>query len=88
MRLTKKQKMNKNKLAVIGLGYVGLPLAAEFAKQYAVTGYDINPQRVQDIQSGYDETLEVNHQQLKQVLKNNLNGVYPCTVSPACRQIA
>lgn len=50
--------MNEHKIAVIGLGYVGLPLAVEFGKKYKVLGYDINTQRVQELQNGYDHTLE------------------------------
>jgi len=46
------------KLAIIGLGYVGLPLAIEFGKKYKVLGYDINSTRVTELQSGYDHTLE------------------------------
>ena len=67
------------KLAVIGLGYVGLPLAAEFAKQYSVTGYDINITRVKELRGGNDTTLEVETNELAKVLKNGNrdgNGLY------------
>lgn len=47
-------------IAVIGLGYVGLPLAVEFGKQRRVTGFDINPARIAELQAGRDHTLEVN----------------------------
>ncbi|AEC20679.1 polysaccharide biosynthesis protein [Pusillimonas sp. T7-7] len=47
------------KLAVVGLGYVGLPLAVEFGKQRSVLGFDINPRRVAELKSGQDHTLEV-----------------------------
>ncbi len=50
--------MQNFKIAVIGLGYVGLPLAIEFGKKYKVMGYDINCQRVEELQSGVDHTLE------------------------------
>lgn len=50
--------MNEQKIAVIGLGYVGLPLAIEFGKKNKVLGYDINTQRVDELNSGYDHTLE------------------------------
>ncbi len=50
--------MQNFKIAVIGLGYVGLPLAIEFGKKYKVMGYDINRQRVEELQSGVDHTLE------------------------------
>ncbi|GAA0370524.1 Vi polysaccharide biosynthesis UDP-N-acetylglucosamine C-6 dehydrogenase TviB [Bowmanella denitrificans] len=52
------------KLAVIGLGYVGLPLAAEFGKKRAVIGFDINTKRIQELQSGVDFTLEVSKEEL------------------------
>lgn len=50
--------MNDYKIAVIGLGYVGLPLAIEFGKKYKVLGYDINKDRVEELQKGVDHTLE------------------------------
>lgn len=50
--------MKDFKIAVIGLGYVGLPLAIEFGKKYKVLGYDINQTRVKELQSGHDHTLE------------------------------
>jgi len=52
-------------LAVIGLGYVGLPLAVEFGKHRAVMGFDINPARIRELQSGRDSTLEVTPEQLR-----------------------
>jgi len=61
------------KIAVIGLGYVGLPLAAEFAKKYHVIGFDINSNRVQELKKGKDRTLEVEENELKKVLIDNLN---------------
>ena len=62
--------MNK-KIAVIGLGYVGLPLAVEFAKKYQVVGFDINESRVNDLNSGHDSTLEVTDANLQTVLNKN-----------------
>ena len=53
------------KIAIIGLGYVGLPLAVEFGKQRQVLGFDINAKRVADLQSGHDHTLECTAEQLK-----------------------
>ena len=50
--------MNEHKIAVIGLGYVGLPLAIEFGKKYKVIGFDINQKRVEELRSGFDHTLE------------------------------
>ncbi len=52
-------------LAVIGLGYVGLPLAVEFGKTYNVIGFDIFKQRIEELQKGYDRTLEVEEDELK-----------------------
>ncbi len=53
------------KIAVIGLGYVGLPLAVEFAKKYQVLGFDINPERVLELINGYDRTHERSKESLK-----------------------
>ena len=56
------------KIAVIGLGYVGLPLARLFATKYAVVGFDINPTRIDALRSGNDTTLEIDAASLKKVL--------------------
>ncbi|MFD0749627.1 nucleotide sugar dehydrogenase [Mucilaginibacter calamicampi] len=63
------------KIAIIGLGYVGLPLAVEFAKKYKVVGFDINPTRVKSLLSGLDLTSQVDDQQLKQRLSATENGL-------------
>lgn len=55
------------KLAVIGLGYVGLPLAVEFAKTRKVVGFDINKKRISNLKIGKDETLEVSNQELSKI---------------------
>ncbi|RDV16106.1 nucleotide sugar dehydrogenase [Pontibacter diazotrophicus] len=55
-------------IAVIGLGYVGLPLAVEFAKKYKTFGFDINAQRVAELTEGKDQTLEVSEEELKKVI--------------------
>ena len=70
-------------IGVIGLGYVGLPLAVEFSKYYAVLGFDINAKRIEELQSGVDNTLEVDEPLLKQVILNQVpdagkKGLY-CT---------
>lgn len=62
------------RIAVIGLGYVGLPLAVEFAKHFAVTGFDINERRIQDLRNCEDHTLEVDNAQLKEVNVNTPDG--------------
>ncbi|WP_345985421.1 nucleotide sugar dehydrogenase [Sulfurimonas sp. HSL-1656] len=60
--------MNKQEtVAVIGLGYVGLPLAAAFAEKYDVIGYDINHERIAELQEGYDRTLELTKAALENV---------------------
>lgn len=58
--------MDDIKLAVIGLGYVGLPLAAEFGKHRSVVGFDINQKRIDQLNKGIDETLEVSKDELKE----------------------
>ena len=60
--------MNQIKIAIIGLGYVGLPLARLFATKYAVVGFDINSNRVKELNAGKDSTLEVEDEVLKAVL--------------------
>ena len=59
----------KNKIAVIGLGYVGLPLATEFAKQYKVVGFDIDKSRIKELKEGKDKTGEIDLVALSKVLK-------------------
>ena len=59
---------HKNKIAIVGLGYVGLPLARLFATKYPVVGFDINAARIQELQSGKDATLEVEDHLLQSVL--------------------
>lgn len=58
--------LTPKKITVIGLGYVGLPLAVEFGKKHHVLGFDINQNRISQLQNGYDHTLEINGEQLKQ----------------------
>lgn len=65
----------EKKIAVIGLGYVGLPLAVEFAKKYPVIGFDISHSRVDELNSGHDSTLEVSDENLKSVLNNEEKGL-------------
>jgi UDP-N-acetyl-D-galactosamine dehydrogenase len=59
-----------SKIAIIGLGYVGLPLARLFATQYSVVGFDINQNRIAELNSGKDATLEIDEMTLKAVLVN------------------
>ena len=60
-------------IAIIGLGYVGLPLAAAFAEKYKVIGFDINSERIQQLQEGIDNTLELSSEELKKALHNSKN---------------
>ena len=64
-----------NKIAIIGLGYVGLPLARLFATKYKVVGFDINESRIVDICNGHDGTLEVEDEVLQAVLVSDLQTV-------------
>jgi len=73
--------MKKDKIAIIGLGYVGLPLARLFATKFPVVGFDINIDRISELMSGVDSTLEVDNKTLQSVLvdKNcDSNGLF-CT---------
>jgi UDP-N-acetyl-D-galactosamine dehydrogenase len=63
--LEEKIVARRARIAVIGLGYVGLPLAVEFGKQFPVVGFDCNPRRVQEISNGQDHTLETSPEQLR-----------------------
>ncbi len=58
--------IKNSKIAVIGLGYVGLPLAVEFGKHHSVVGFDINTDRIAELISGTDHTLEINNEELSQ----------------------
>lgn len=58
----------KEKIAIIGLGYVGLPLAVEFGKKYQTIGFDINQSRVDELNGGHDSTLEVSDELLQSVI--------------------
>ncbi|MDR2638516.1 MAG: Vi polysaccharide biosynthesis UDP-N-acetylglucosamine C-6 dehydrogenase TviB, partial [Helicobacteraceae bacterium] len=53
------------KICLIGMGYVGLPLAAEFGKRYETVGFDINQKRIEELKNGFDRTLELTSEQLK-----------------------
>ena len=72
------------KIAVIGLGYVGLPLAAAFSEKYEVTGFDVNAARIEELKSGYDRTLELSGEQMKKAIENgmkfslNLDDIKEC----------
>ncbi|QDH81250.1 nucleotide sugar dehydrogenase [Echinicola soli] len=63
--------LNQSKIAVIGLGYVGLPLAVELAKKYPTVGYDISNKRIKELEDGHDITLEVEDYKLKKSLTDS-----------------
>ncbi len=75
-----------DKIAVIGLGYVGLPLAHAFSSKYAVTGFDIAQWRIDELQSGHDRTLELSKAQLQEAIANgmqftcNLEALRECNI--------
>ena len=64
-----------DKIAIIGLGYVGLPLAVAFAEKYEVIGFDINQGRINEINSGTDSTLEISDDLLQSVLVQSGKGL-------------
>ena len=72
------------KIGVIGLGYVGLPLAVEFGKKFNVIGFDINDQRIKELEDGIDKTLEVNSDELKESrflsYTNNIEKLKDCEI--------
>jgi len=61
-----------DKIAVIGLGYVGLPLAHAFSSKYPVVGFDIAQWRIDELSNGYDRTLELDEKQVKEAIKNGM----------------
>ncbi len=65
--------MSSHKICMIGLGYVGLPLAVEFAKHYPVVGFDIKQERIDGLYQGHDNTLEVDDENLQSVLTKNMS---------------
>jgi UDP-N-acetyl-D-galactosamine dehydrogenase len=67
--------INNKKIAVIGLGYVGLPLAVEFGKKYFTVGFDINDSRIEDLKNGIDNTLEIDTDILSSTLSNGMFSV-------------
>jgi len=76
--------MKNKKIALIGLGYVGLPLAVEFGKKRTVVGFDINSTRVNELKNGTDSTLETTDQELKDAAylsyTTNLDDVKDCEI--------
>jgi len=76
-------KLSDARIGVIGLGYVGLPLAVEFAKKYPVVGFDISTPRIQELNSGHDSSLEVSDEELaavKMTYTDQLEQLRDCNV--------
>lgn len=75
-----------NKICIIGLGYVGLPLAHAFSSKFEVVGFDINTLRVEELNNGFDRTLELTSDEVKESLKNgmifstNLDDIKDCNI--------
>ena len=73
-----------NKIAIIGLGYVGLPLAIEFGKIRSVIGYDINERRINDLKNGFDATNEIGASDFKKSknlsFTSNLRDLSNCSI--------
>ena len=61
-----------SKIAIIGLGYVGLPLAHTFSAKYKVVGFDISQSRIDELKNGYDRTLELSKEQVKEAISNEM----------------
>lgn len=61
-----------DKICIVGLGYVGLPLAHAFSEKYEVVGFDINQPRIDELNNGFDKTLELSDEQVKESLKNGM----------------
>lgn len=77
--------MNNKKICIIGLGYVGLPLAVAFAEKFKVIGFDINPLRIKELEDGHDRTLEVEGDLLASVKSNiaytsNIQDTKDCNI--------
>jgi UDP-N-acetyl-D-glucosamine/UDP-N-acetyl-D-galactosamine dehydrogenase len=79
-----KLSLETTKIAVIGLGYVGLPLAVEFGKSRSVVGFDINTSRIEALRAGHDSTLEVDDEEFKSAshlsFSNDLEDIADCNV--------
>ena len=78
--------MENIKIAIIGLGYVGLPLAVEFAKKNQVVGFDINKPRIEELLSGTDSTLETTDDECGALGRPRLAGGRRRASAPECRK--
>ena len=79
-----KTQIRTPRIAIIGLGYVGLPLAVEFGKKYQTIGYDINSSRINDLNQGIDKTLEQTEEQIKAsgklTFSNKVKDISNCNI--------
>ncbi len=79
-----KTRLEQARIAIVGLGYVGLPLAVEFGKRYPTLGYDIHASRIAELRQGRDSTLEVEPELLSQATQlgftDNLQDIAACNV--------
>lgn len=73
--------IKQSKIAIIGLGYVGLPLAIEFAKKYNVLGFDINKLRVEELSAGKDRTQEADLEELKSLIRRENGQIHGLSFS-------
>lgn len=76
--------VKKHKIGIVGLGYVGLPLAVEFSSKYNVVGYDIDNKRITELNASIDKTLEVDSQLLKKALNSGLEITSKTTMLKDC----
>jgi len=81
--------LSKKKIAIIGLGYVGLPLAVEFAKKYKVIGFDISQPRISELEKNNDSTLEIKDEAISSVRDNlnftsNIDDTKECNIYIVC----
>jgi UDP-N-acetyl-D-galactosamine dehydrogenase len=78
------RRLEDTKLAIVGLGYVGLPLAVEFGKRYQTVGFDINKKRIEQLRAGHDSTLEVDAEELADIphlrFSAELDDIRDCNV--------
>ena len=80
--------VQKTQIAIIGMGYVGLPLAIEFEKIYQTFGYDSNKQRISELMSGFDSTREIESKDLANlqnlIFSNDIRSIEDCNIYIIC----
>ena len=84
--MQKEISLQECKICIIGLGYVGLPLAHAFSSKYKVVGFDISSWRIDELRAGHDRTLELNETQVNEALTNgmeftlNIDDIKDCNI--------